>query len=150
MCGLLLWPCLVACDARPNVDIRVDMIDVSLVAQNQSWHASYLVGQPSEGTTQVPTGREVHVPLGAFVRLQLASRDFVSDFRIKDLELREFAAPGLSSELVFHANREGRFEVRGEEMCGRPHTDRTRGFLVVEDSEAFQAWVRKQVRRDRG
>ena len=146
-CGLLV-PYLAACD-MPS-DVRADMIDVSLVAQKQSWQASYLLSQTSGRDSEVPTGREVHVPVGAFVRLRLASTDFVSDFRISELKLRDFAAPGLSSELVFHANKPGRFEVRGEELCGRPHMDRTRGWLVVEDSGAFQAWVRKQARRGRG
>ena len=139
---------LTACEAP--IPIRTDMVDVSLVAEKRTWDASYLLSDSTEGSKEVPTGREVHVPLGAFVRLKLTSRYFVSDFRISDLDLRDFTAPGLPSELVFHANRPGRFEVRGEELCGRPHTDRTRGLLVVEDRGAFQDWVRKHMRRARG
>ena len=142
--GLLLAAC------ETPTPIRLDMVDVSLVAEKQSWDASYLLNDAAERSTEVPTGREVHVPLGAFVRLKLTSRYFVSDFRISDLDLRDFTSPGLPSELVFHANRPDRFEVRGEELCGRPHTDRTRGLLVVEDSGAFQDWVRKHMRRNRG
>ena len=56
------------CTARPTV--RVDAVDVRLVAQDTSWHASYVISRGA-APTEVPTGREVHVPLGADVRLAL-------------------------------------------------------------------------------
>jgi cytochrome c oxidase subunit II len=92
----------------------------------------------------VPTGREVHVPLGAEVRLTLTSRDYISDFTLPQLGLRDFAAPDLPSEFRFRADRAGRYDVRGDELCGRPHSERTRGVLVVEDAASFRAWIRKQ------
>ena len=61
-----------------------------------------------------------------------------------ELGLRDFAAPDLPSEFRFRADRTGRYSVRGDELCGLPHTDRARGTLVVEDSESFRAWVRKR------
>ncbi len=121
--------------------MRVDAVDVRLVAQDTSWHASYIIHQANRAT-EVPTGREVHVPLGADVRLALSSRDYISDFRLPELGLRDFAAPDLPSEFRFRADRAGRYDVRGDELCGLPHTDRTRGTLIVEDRESFRAWVR--------
>lgn len=129
--------------------VRIDLVDVHMVAQARSWRASYVVTDSGKGTIDVPTGREVHVPLGASVRLSLASHDYVSIFAVPDLELRQFAAPSRSSELTFFADRVGRYEVRGDEMCGLPHTDRARGWLVIEPPEAFQAWVRKHMRETR-
>jgi len=142
-CGLLVVlvsiPALAGCDADPAV--RLDVVHVRLVAQQASWHASYVVAEPPRGTTEVPTGREVHVPLGADVTLMLASRDFISDFTLPQLGLRDFAAPDLPSELHFHADRPGRYDVRGDEFCGLPHTDKTRGWLIVEDAAAYRAWM---------
>jgi len=132
------------CDALPAVP--VDAVDLRLVAQDTSWQASYVL-HGAHGSTEVPTGREVHVPLGADVRLALASRDYISDFRLPALGLRDFAAPDLPSEFRFRADRTGRFDVRGDELCGRPHTDKTRGTLVVEDPASFRAWV-QQLRRE--
>jgi len=123
--------------------IRVDAVNVRLVAEDTSWHASYVIQQANR-TTEVPTGREVHVPLGADVRLALSSRDFISDFRVPDFGLRDFAAPDLPSEFRFRADRAGRYLLRGDELCGLPHTDRTRGTLVVEDTTAYRAWIQKQ------
>ena len=34
--------------------------------------------------------------------------------------------------------------LRGDELCGLPHTDKTRGLLVVEDAAAFRAWVKNK------
>ena len=138
-------PALAGCDTNPAV--RLDAVDVRLVAQHTSWRASYLVAEPSRGITEVPTGREVHVPLGADVTLMLASRDYISDFTLPQLGLRDFAAPGLPSELHFRADRAGRYDVRGDEFCGLPHTDKTRGWLIVEDADAFRAWMHQR-RRD--
>ena len=137
-CGVLC-AALSACDAPRS--IGVDAVNVRLVAEDTTWHAAYLTGQQ-----ELPTGREVHVPVGADVRLVLTSRTYISDFRLPALGLRDFAAPDLPSELRFRAARAGRYDVRGDELCGRPHTDKTRGWLVVEDAASFQAWIRKQRR----
>lgn len=142
--GLAVVTSLGGCEAGPAV--RVDAVDVRLVAQDTSWHAFYLIPERHGGATAVPTGREVHVPLGADVRLALTSRDYISDFTLPQLGLRDFAAPDLPSELHFRADRAGRYDVRGDELCGLPHTDKTRGWLVVENADSFRAWIRKRTR----
>jgi cytochrome c oxidase subunit 2 len=119
------------------------MVNVRLVAQDTSWHASYVL-QAAQTLTELPTGREVHVPVGADVRLALTSRDYISDFKVPELGLRDFAAPDLPSEFHFRADRPGRYDVRGDELCGLPHTDRTRGTLIVEDIASFRAWIQKR------
>jgi cytochrome c oxidase subunit 2 len=124
---------------------RTDAVSVRLVSQDTSWRASYLI-LASQGEVEVETGRDVHVPLGADVRLTLASRDYISDFQVPELGLRDFAAPGLPSEFHFRASRIGRYDLRGDELCGRPHTDRTRGTLTVEAPAAYQTWVRSRTR----
>jgi heme/copper-type cytochrome/quinol oxidase subunit 2 len=83
--------------------------------------------------------------VGSDVRLELTSRDYISDFKVPELGLRDFAAPDLPSEFRFRADRAGRFDVRGDELCGLPHTDRTRGTLIVEDAASFRAWVQKRM-----
>lgn len=135
---------LAGCGTDP--DVRLDVVDVQLTAEETSWRASYLLQQPSEGAMQVATGREVHVPIGADVTLRLASRTYIADFALPQLGLRDFAAPDLPSELHFRADRAGRYDVRGDELCGRPHTDKTRGWLVVEDAAAYRVWMHERAR----
>ena len=128
-----------------DVPVRTDIVDVHMVAQARSWRASYVVADSDRGSIDVPTGREVHVPLGAGVHLTLASHEYVSTFTVPDLDIRRFAAPRRPSKLTFFADRVGRYEVRGEEMCGLPHTERARGWLIVEKPQLFQAWMREQI-----
>ncbi len=135
---------LAGCGADP--DLRLDVVDVQLMAEDTSWRASYLLQQPSKGAMQIATGREVHVPLGADVTLRLASRAYIADFALPQFGLRDFAAPDLPSQLHFRADRAGRFDVRGDELCGRPHTDKTRGWLVVEDAAAYRVWMHERAR----
>jgi heme/copper-type cytochrome/quinol oxidase subunit 2 len=124
---------------------NTDIVKVRLLAEDRSWHAWYLLPPQLGPPAEVSTGREVHVPLGARVHLLLASRDFISDFRISGLALRDFAIPNLPSEMSFQAQRPGRYEIRGDEMCGLPHTEKTRGWLIVEDAASYRAWMTKQL-----
>lgn len=145
--GLILaWSmALLGCRSRP--DVPVEVVDVQLLAHDTSWHASYVL--PDSGRTiELFTGREVHVPVNADVRFLLASRDYVSDFTLPELGLRNFAAPGIPTEIQFRADRPGRYLVRGDELCGLPHTEKTRGILVVEDAAAFRAWVARLSREE--
>jgi cytochrome c oxidase subunit 2 len=111
---------------------------VRLTAIRTTWQASYL--DHNSGAT-LRTGREIHVPLNAEIRLELASRDYVSDFNLPDFKLRDFAAPGIPSSISFKATHPGRFRVEGGELCGRPHNEDARGWLIVEPSESFQSWI---------
>ncbi|HET8947352.1 MAG TPA: hypothetical protein VFQ07_10245 [Candidatus Polarisedimenticolia bacterium] len=137
----------IACRARAPA--RLDSIEVRMVAHDTTWQAAYLVAE-TRGVAEIPTGREVHVPIGAEVVLALASRDYISDFTLPALGLRDFAAPGLPSEFRFVAEHPGRFALRGDELCGRPHDDRSRGWLVVEDAASYRAWVDRRTRAELG
>ena len=132
----------------PDLSIPVDVVTIRLVAQDRSWHASYLL-ESAGHDVDVPTGREVHVPLGANVHLALNSPDFVSSFTVDDLDLRHFAAPDLPSQVTFFADRVGRHELRGDELCGRPHDARARGWLVIDRPADYQQWVRMHAREAR-
>ena len=134
-----LAACLLILLGRPVASISPASVRVDLVAEGTSWKASYAV---SRVRPSIPTGREIHVALNADVRLVLSSREYVSSFQLPDLKLRDFAAPGISTELHFRADRPGRYLLRGEELCGRPHDERALGWLIVEDAASFQEWIR--------
>ena len=126
--------------------VALHEVDIRLVAQDRSWHASYAMADAEGQRMDVQTGREVHVPLGASVHLTLTSPDFISLFTVADLDLRHFAAPDLPSRVNFFAARVGRYELLSDELCGRPHTDRSRGWLVIDNPDAFQHWVRSRAK----
>jgi heme/copper-type cytochrome/quinol oxidase subunit 2 len=151
--AMLVAGAAVGCRAGPVASVHVaDMrsIEVRMVAHDTTWHAAYIIEEPAGRAAEVPTGREVHVPLGAEVTLALTSTVYISDFALPDLGLRDFAAPGLPSELRFRADRPGRYVLRGDELCGRPHDERSRGVLIVEEPPAFRAWLQKRTRESLG
>jgi cytochrome c oxidase subunit 2 len=142
----LLLPSM-AC--APDLPVPLDTVDVRLIAQDRSWQASYVLATKGGRDVEVPTGREVHVPVGAKVRLALNSPDFISAFTVDDLDVRQFAAPELPTQASLFADRLGRHELRGDEMCGRPHDARARGWLVIDRPADYQQWVRTHARKAR-
>ena len=134
---------LATCASGPAIPL--DTVRVLVEAQRTTWHASYFLPRAQGPPIEVATGREIHVPIGASVTIALASGEYIADFAMPALGLHDFAAPGLPSEFHFRAARAGRYDVRGAEMCGLPHDDRSRGSLIVEDADAYRAWVQKRV-----
>ena len=59
--GLASFASVCACG---DTNVRVDAVKVRLVAHDTSWQASY-VFQAARGASELPTGREVHVPVGS-------------------------------------------------------------------------------------
>ncbi len=135
--------------ARPPQEIPIDVVQVSVKAQDTAWSAAYLFQAAPGAVREVATGREVHLPLGANVELSLESRDFICLFAMPGLQLRDFAAPGVAGRFQFRAERSGSYEFRGDEMCGLPHTEKTRGRFVIEEPAAFQAWVHDREKESR-
>jgi cytochrome c oxidase subunit 2 len=135
-----------ACGDPGAERIAVDTVAVRISAHDVAWNAAYVTVRGDGATVEISTAREVHLPIGAAVSLELASRDYICLFAMPDLGLRDFAAPGLPAQFHFRAERAGSYELRGDELCGLPHTEKTRGRFVVEDPALFQAWVRARVR----
>ncbi|HVY63041.1 MAG TPA: hypothetical protein VHF22_15395, partial [Planctomycetota bacterium] len=122
-------------------DVPLDKVDVRVVSRGTSWSVEWVhPARPGAGASGAAS-REVHAPAGAEVRMTLVSEDYITTFAVPGLGLRDFAAPGVPGELAFHAGREGRFEMKADEMCGVPGRAHERGLVVVEDADAYRAWV---------
>ena len=135
---------LVGCGHAAPVDDHAvqDGVDVRLDGEGSTWRASLLLPAGKAGAVlEVPVGREVHVPLGAEVRFALTSRDYICDFSLPELDARDFAAPELPGQLRVRPGHVGRYQLRGDELCGLPHGDQARGVLVVEDHGSWKSWV---------
>ena len=141
LCGLAG---LAACARGAALDDRAirDGLEVRLDGEGSTWRATLLRPTGRDGSvTEIALGREVHVPLGAEVRFTLTSRDFICDFALPQLGQRDFAAPGLPGQMRVRPERVGRYELRGDEMCGLPHGELALGWLVVENHRSWQAWL---------
>lgn len=109
-----------------------------------AWRFTYPGADGRLGTADdVAATTDLHVPVDTPIRLQLHSQDYVYFFGIPDLDLRQIAVPDLDFSLEWTSAAEGRFELLGDEMCGRPH-ETLDGTLVVTSRAAFRAWLDDQ------
>jgi len=82
----------------------------------------------------------LHLPVGADIELRLTSRDFVYQLELPHLGLKEIAIPERTFAMQFSTDREGRFELRGDEFCGLPHESLITE-LVIESQDEFHRWL---------
>jgi cytochrome c oxidase subunit 2 len=88
-------------------------------------------------------GSEVHLPLGKPVKVLLRSNDVLHDFYVPPFRARMNIVPGQVSTFWFTPTKAGRYEAMCAQLCGVGHPN-MRGHVLVEDSAAFQAWLKAQ------
>ena len=98
---------------------------------------------PSGQDNIVVLGNEVHLPLGRPVKVLMRSHDVLHDFFVPPFRARMNIVPGQVSSFWFTPTLPGRFEAMCAQLCGVGHPN-MRGFVVVEDEAAFQAWLKQQ------
>jgi cytochrome c oxidase subunit 2 len=91
----------------------------------------------------VVLGNEVHLPLGRPVKVLARSHDVLHDFFVPPFRARMNIVPGQVSSFWFTPTQPGRYESLCAQLCGVGHPN-MRGFVVVEDEAAFQAWMKQQ------
>jgi cytochrome c oxidase subunit 2 len=91
----------------------------------------------------VVLGNEVHLPLGRPVKVLARSHDVLHDFFVPPFRARMNIVPGQVSSFWFTPTQPGRYESLCAQLCGVGHPN-MRGFVVVEDEAAFQAWLKQQ------
>lgn len=89
------------------------------------------------------SANEVHLPLGQPVKVLMRSHDVLHDFFVPNFRARMNIVPGQVSWFWFTPTRPGRFEAMCAQLCGVGHPA-MRGFVVVDDAAAYQAWLRQQ------
>lgn len=89
------------------------------------------------------SANEVHLPLGHPVKVLMRSHDVLHDFFVPNFRARMNIVPGQVSWFWFTPTRPGRFEAMCAQLCGVGHPA-MRGFVVVDDAAAYQAWLRQQ------
>ncbi|MDE2743274.1 MAG: hypothetical protein OXI58_16895 [Gemmatimonadota bacterium] len=85
-------------------------------------------------------GKELHLPLGIEVEIELTSRDYIYTFALPHLDLHQVAVPDLTFALTFTPQTTGVFAFVGDQMCGFEH-ESLNGRVVVESPAAFVDWL---------
>jgi cytochrome c oxidase subunit II len=86
---------------------------------------------------------ELHLPLGKPVKLLLRSKDVLHNFSVAQIRVKMDLVPGVVSYVWFTPTRTGSFDLLCEELCGIAHFA-MRGRIVVDEADAYQAWLNAQ------
>ena len=88
------------------------------------------------------TSGELHVPVGADVKLNIAATDVIHSFWVPQFRLKQDAIPGMSTELRFVATKPGTYPVVCTELCGGYHGS-MRTQVIVHSPEEYQSWLQE-------
>jgi cytochrome c oxidase subunit 2 len=86
------------------------------------------------------SGSELHLPVGKPVKLLLRSVDVLHNFAVPQFRAKMDLVPGLVTYIWLTPTRTGKFDLLCNELCGVGHFA-MRGKVVVEEDNAFQAWL---------
>jgi len=114
--------------ARPPADT----IDIYVVGKQWMWRFQHPTG-PSEVN-------ELHVPVGANVKLTMTSQDVIHDLYIPDFRVKADVLPGRYTHLWFNATKPGRYRLFCAEYCGTNHSGMI-GWVEVMEPAAYEAWL---------
>ncbi|WP_132254865.1 cytochrome c oxidase subunit II [Methylobacterium segetis] len=116
-----------------------DAIEVHVVAKQWMWKT-----QSSNGAREI---NELHVPVGAPVRLILTSQDVIHSFYVPAFRLKRDALPDQQTETWFKATKTGTFHLLCTEYCGTDHA-RMLGRIIVLEPEDYARWLSAQPEGD--
>jgi cytochrome c oxidase subunit II len=124
---------LLALERGPDVEIEV-------TGRQWWWQVRYLDPRPERVFS---TANEIHVPVGATVRLYLSSSDVIHSFWLPAVGPKQDAIPGRSNSLWLRVDQPGIWLGRCSEFCGYQHAKMLLT-LVAETREEFERWRTRQ------
>lgn len=120
---------------------RAPALSIDVTGHQWWWEARYLDSDPFN---VFATANELHIPVGARVRINLASADVIHSFWIPALAGKTDVVPGQRNVAWLEADRPGTYFGQCAEYCGTQHAHM--GLRVVADTpETFQRWRSEQL-----
>jgi cytochrome c oxidase subunit 2 len=114
-----------------------DPVVVRVTGHRWWWEVHY---PARDGTPEVVTANELHLPAGVPVELEVSSVDVIHSFWIPSLGGKIDMIPGRVNRLRVLAAEAGRFRGQCAEFCGVQHAHM--GFVATAQSEAaFAEWL---------
>lgn len=125
----------------PSVTAPSPPITIRVTAGDWKWEIRYPGGDGLlDSDDDVLDERNLHLPAGSHVTLELRSRDYSYSFHVPDYNLIEVALPGSPYRREFDSGAAGVHKLLGSQMCGYAHPDLL-GDVVVMRPEEFDAWI---------
>lgn len=113
-----------------------DRMVVNVYSQQYAWHFAY----PDENKF---SSNELRVPEGTQVEFKIYAFDVIHSFWVPEWRMKQDAVPGIVTETVVTADREGTYQLVCAELCGYGHAT-MRAPVVVESEEDFEKWLGDQ------
>lgn len=109
-----------------------DAIEIFVVGKQWMWKF-----QHTEGQREI---NELHVPVGAKVKLTMTTEDVIHSFAVPAFRIRSDVVPGRYTFAWFEATKVGRYHLFCTEFCGTNHSGMN-GWVEVMEPTAYQAWL---------
>ncbi|HYG86843.1 MAG TPA: cytochrome c oxidase subunit II [Azospirillum sp.] len=111
-------------------------VSIEVTARQWWWQVRY-DGTPENRS--FTTANEIHIPVGATVKLTLKSVDVIHSFWVPPLHGKLDHIPGQDNVLYLRADRPGTYRGQCAEFCGAQHA-KMAFEVVAEDRESFTRW----------
>ena len=125
----------------PGKDGKLGTVDAKYVSDKNPFGLN--PDDPNGRDDILISSTELHLPTGKPVKLLLRSVDVLHNFTIPQIRAKMDLVPGMVTYFWFTPTRAGKFDLLCNELCGIGHYA-MRGKVVVEDDQAFQAWLSGQ------
>ena len=122
----------------PGKDGKLGTVDSRHVSDKNPFGIN--PGDPNGQDDILVESPEVHLPVGRPVKLLLRSIDVLHNFAVPQFRAKMDLVPGLVTYFWFTPTRTGTFDLLCNELCGVGHFA-MRGKVIVEEEQAFQAWL---------
>jgi cytochrome c oxidase subunit 2 len=104
----------------------------------------YVVGKQWMWKFQHATGQreinELHVPVGARVKLTMTTEDVIHSFYVPAFRIKQDVVPGRYLQTWFEATKAGKYYLFCAEYCGTNHSGMG-GHVYVMEPAAYQQWL---------
>ncbi|MFK7863376.1 MAG: c-type cytochrome [Pseudohongiellaceae bacterium] len=125
----------------PGADGQLGFADTQLVTEENPFGIN--PEDPRGQDDVVINGPEMHLPVGKPVKALLRSNDVLHNYTVPQFRVKMDLVPGLISYLWFDPQKEGRYDIMCEELCGIGHFI-MRGAVVIESQDSFDTWLADQ------
>lgn len=136
--------------AEPRSDVTtlepadLDALTIRITGRDYAWHIRYPGADGVFHTgDDVLALRDVYLPAGSRVTVELVSEDYLYSYAIPSLRIKEIAVPDLVMTWEIPPRGPENLEVKGDQMCGYAHRD-LMGKIVVQERSQFLAWLSEQ------
>jgi cytochrome c oxidase subunit 2 len=115
-------------------------INIEVVGHQWWWEVRYRDSVPSNSFV---TANEIHVPLGALIKVRLDSPDVIHSFWVPNLIGKMDLIPGQQNTTWVTVRQAGTYRGQCAEFCGLQHAHMAL-FVVAEERGAYEAWAARQ------